>query len=91
MEFKWDEKKRESNILVHGIDFIDVEPLFENETVTMQDDRYDYQEIRFVTIGIINGVAITVVHTETITTIRIISARKATKNEEKEYYSKIRD
>lgn len=91
MRFEWDEAKRESNILKHGIDFIDVESVFEGETVTILDDRFDYAEDRFITLGLLDRRVVVIVHTETNDVIRIISARKATKNEEISYFKEIAD
>ncbi|MBI1763337.1 MAG: BrnT family toxin, partial [Acidobacteria bacterium] len=53
------------------------------------DDRFDYGEERFVTLGLLNGFVLVVVHTETDKVIRLISVRKATKNEEKSYFNEI--
>src|SRR6266571_2624924 len=89
MEFEWDDDKRESNIQKHGVDFADLEPLFEAETITILDDRFDYGEVRFITLGQLNGVVLVIVHLETEDTIRIISARKATRYEEESYYKEI--
>ena len=89
MNFEWDEAKRKMNIKKHGIDFIDAKEAFEGYTVTVEDDRIDYGEKRFVTLGIIKGRVVMVVHTETDDTIRIISMRKAKKNEQKAYFAKI--
>ncbi len=89
MEFEWDEVKRQTNLAKHGIDFADLAPLFDGPTVTTLDDRFDYGEERFVTFGLLNGIALAVVHTETDQVIRLISVRKATKNEEKSYFKEI--
>jgi uncharacterized DUF497 family protein len=43
-------------------------------------------EIRYVIIGMVNGVLLTVVYTERVDRIRTVSSRKATAHEEKEYY-----
>ena len=91
MRFEWDEAKRESNILKHGIDFIDVEKVFEGQTVTILDDRFDYEEERFITLGLLDGRVVVIVHIEAEDVIRIISARKATKNEEISYFKEIAD
>ncbi len=91
MEFEWDENKRLANIRKHRIDFIDVEAVFEGDTVTVEDDRFDYGEERFITFGLLEGRVIAVVHTERDNLIRIISARKATKNEEIRYFQQIAD
>lgn len=87
VNFEWDEGKRLSNIKKHDIDFAGVENLFDGETVTVFDNRFDYDEKRFITFGLLEGRI--VAHTETDTTIRIISVRKATTNEEENYFKTI--
>jgi uncharacterized protein len=86
---EWDEAKREENVHKHGIDFVGIETLFEGITATIEDDRLDYGEQRFVTFGLMEGRVVAVVHTEQSDTIRIISIRKATKREEQSYFSTI--
>jgi hypothetical protein len=65
--------------------------VFDSYTLTIEDDRYDYGEIRFVTFGILEGRVVVIVHTENDDTIRIISIRRVTKYEEKAYFSQIPD
>ncbi len=89
MRLDWDEAKRKDNIIKHGVDFADLRPLFEGLTVSVFDDRFDYGEERFITFGALNGVVLAVVHTEIKNAIRIISARKATRYEEKTYFEEI--
>jgi len=91
MKVEWDEAKRLANIRKHGIDFVDVPDIFERETVTVIDDRSDYGETRYLTLGLLKSRVILVVHTESDDTIRIISARKATRYEEKTYFEQIAD
>jgi uncharacterized protein len=91
MKFEWDETKRKSNIKKHGIDFVDAPMIFAGYTLTISDNRYDYGEERFVTFGILDGRVVAVAHTETEELIRIISIRKATRYEEKVYFSQIPD
>lgn len=91
MEFEWDEAKRKSNLRDHGIDFVGIEKVFEGETVTILDDRFDYGEKRFVTFGLLDGRVVAIAHTETDEVIRIISVRKATTNEESSYFKEISD
>ena len=81
MKFSWDEPKRRSNLQKHGIDFIDAEDVFEGPTFTYEDDRFVYGEQRFVTLGLLQGIPVSIVHTEINEEIRIISFRKATKRE----------
>ncbi len=89
MRFEWDEAKRESNLLKHGIDFIDAEKVFDGETITIPDNRFDYGEDRFITLGLLDERVVVIIHTETDEVIRIISVRKASKNEEISYFKEI--
>ena len=91
MRFEWDEAKRLANIRKHGIDFVDVPAMFDRDTVTVIDDRFEYDETRYLTLGLLISRVILVVHTESDDTIRIISARKATRYEEKTYFEQIAD
>ena len=89
MKFEWDKSKRLFNIRKHGIDFSDVPVVFNGLIVTVEDERFDYGEQRFVTFGLLQGYVVAVVHTESYDYIRIISTRKATKNEQKTYFEQI--
>ena len=89
MRLEWDEAKREENVRKHAIDFLGVETLFEGYTATVEDDRFDYPERRFVTFGLLFGRVVAVAHTEREDAIRIISIRKATRREEQSYFSAI--
>ncbi|MBM3145315.1 MAG: BrnT family toxin [Chloroflexi bacterium] len=89
MKFTWDENKRLSNMKKHGIDFADVPAMFEGNVFTIEDARFDYGETRHITFGLLQYRMIVVAHTEDNEVIRIISARKATKNEENTYFKEI--
>ena len=91
MKFEWDEQKRLINLQRHGIDFADVRTIFDRERYTIIDNRFDYGEVRFFTLGLLNGRVIAVAHTETDEVIRIISARKANKYDQRKYFEKIRN
>ncbi|MCK5155366.1 MAG: BrnT family toxin [Spirochaetales bacterium] len=91
MDFEWDDTKRKINIRKHGIDFINVPLVFDSYTLTIEDDRYNYGEERSITFGILEGRVVVIVHTENDDLIRIISIRRATKYEEKAYFSQIPD
>jgi uncharacterized DUF497 family protein len=91
MRFEWDETKRRSNIKRHGIDFVAAEIVFAGATLTLLDDRFDYGETRLQTFGLLNGEVVVITHTETDEAIRVISFRKASKNEEENYFRQIND
>jgi uncharacterized DUF497 family protein len=91
MEFTWSERKRALNLKQHGLDFVDVAAVFQGLTFTFEDDRFSYKEQRLVTLGLLAGIPVSVVHTETTDEIRIISFRKATTREAQIYFSQIKD
>ncbi|MBT1267075.1 BrnT family toxin [Pseudomonas sp. D8002] len=90
MRFEWDESKNQINIRKHGIDFNDVSDIFQHPILSQRDTRTDYDEERWVSIGWIKLLVGVVVYTERRgDVIRIISARKATKQEAKYYVESI--
>ena len=91
MKFTWSETKRTANIKAHGIDFLDAGSVFDGVTFTFEDDRFAYSEQRFVTLGMLAGFPVSVVHTENEYEIRIISFRKATKRESQIYFDEIQN
>jgi uncharacterized protein len=91
MRFTWSERKRAVNLKDHGLDFVDAPRVFEGATYTFEDDRFDYGEQRFETLGLLAGVPVSIVHTESEDEIRVISFRKATKREAGIYFQQIQD
>jgi len=91
MKFTWSERKRALNIREHGLDFVDAPSVFEGFTFTYEDARFSYGEQRFGTLGLLAGVPVSIVHTETSDEIRIISFRKATKPEARFYFAQVQD
>ena len=91
MRYAWDERKRKSNLRDHGLDFRDAPTVFDGPTYTVEDDRFVYAEQRFMTLGFLGGVVVSIVHTETTRVIRIISFRKATPHEEVRLFQSLKD
>ena len=81
--FDWDERKSELNLAKHGIDFEDAVEIFYGAIILHRSDRYN--EERWIAIGSLGDRLIAVVFTRRAEVIRIISARRARKNEEREY------
>jgi len=69
--------------------FADAEELFDGVTYTYEDDRLPYGEERFVTLGLLREVVVSMVHTEKADHIHIVSMRKATKREREIYFESI--
>ena len=57
-----------------------------DDTVIFEDRRFDYDEQRFITLGLLRGKVIVIATAETDEAIRVISMRKAETNEEDIYY-----
>jgi len=91
MEFTWSEQKRSMNLKRHGLDFVDTPSVFGGLTFTFEDDRFSYSEQRFVTLGLLAGVPVSIVHTETANEIRIISFRQATRAEAQIFFDAVKD
>jgi uncharacterized DUF497 family protein len=87
--FEWDEAKAESNRLKHGIDFNDAINVFSDPNAYADEDvRFEYGETRIKIIGKIDDQLIAaVLYTDRLHNIRIISARKARKDEKEKYHS----
>jgi len=86
-ESEWDAAKAQSNLEKHGVSFAAACGVFED---VFACERCDFDsapgEVGYVITGMVNDVILTVVYTERGERARIISARKATKHEQTEYY-----
>ena len=89
MRFMWSETKRSLNVAEHGFDLADAPRVFAGPTYTYEDDRFDYSEQRFVTLGLLDDLVVSIVHTESSRLIRVISLRKATKHEQTIYFKNL--
>jgi uncharacterized protein len=84
--FEWDEVKNAINRSKHGVDFKDAVHVFFDPEHAEREDNHDYGEQRFQIIGKVSFGILFVVYTERSgDTIRLISARKATKAERRLY------
>ncbi len=84
--FEWDDDKAASNFAKHGISFPDARDVFNDPLALEGEERsLTYGEFRWRIVGIGQGRFLTVIYTERGDTIRIISARKSTRAERREY------
>ena len=91
ISFDWDRTKAESNLKKHKISFEEAQTVFSDPNARMIfDPEHSGGEDRFILLGLSSGLRLTVIchcYIEDDMVIRIISARKANKNEQKQYGS----
>jgi uncharacterized protein len=83
VEFEWDPTKGAANLKKHGVGFREAATVLEDPlSTTFPDEAHSTEERRFVTIGVSEqGRVLVVAHTERNDTLRLISARRATRRE----------
>lgn len=89
IDFTWDEKKDRKNQKKHGISFEEAKSVFYDENAVLRDDlEHSDDEERFLILGFsekANMLVVSHCYRQAGDVVRIISARKATKNEKKQY------
>lgn len=85
LEFEWDEKKRQSNLEKHKIDFVRARFLFDGRPVHTWPSSYN-AEPKLATIGVLNGLCYTAIWTLRGSAIRLISVRRSRNDEIREYH-----
>ena len=85
MQLTWDEWKRAKTLEERGLDFARVQEIFTGQHVTITDDREDYGESRFFSVGFISERMCIAVWTQRGDVRRIISLRKANEREQAKY------
>jgi uncharacterized DUF497 family protein len=83
--FEWDANKNAINAKKHGIDFADALKVFSDPNVVVVDSKAMQQETRWLAIGSVDRLLITVVFTLREERIRIISARRSRISERRRY------
>ena len=92
MKFEWDEAKNRANIRKHGFDFADAPEVFLGPLLARPDSREEYGEERWIAIGLLrNRVVVLAFAQRAPNLIRIISVRKAAKNEREAFEKAIQD
>ncbi len=89
LRFEWDENKNKTNKTKHGVSFEEATSVFYDENaLVISDPEHSAEEERFIILGMSSRASLLIVchcYREADLVIRIISARKATKNEERAY------
>ena len=89
MEISYDAEKRERTLRERGLDFEDAVQVFAGTILTIEDDRRDYGETRFQTMGLLNERLVMLVWTPRGRARHIISMRKANDREKKKYRAQL--
>jgi uncharacterized protein len=85
MKIEFDPNKRNKTLVERGLDFGDADKVFAGHQFTAPDNRQDYNEPRFITVGKLNNRMVVIVWTPRGENRRIISMRKANEREQKFY------
>jgi uncharacterized DUF497 family protein len=87
MKLTWDPRKAASNLKKHAVSFDEASTVFADPlSATISDPDHSVGEHRFITMGVSSSSRLLVVsHTEEGGSIRIISARRATRHEKDRY------
>lgn len=89
MEFEWDEDKRQSIIAEREVDILFAAAIFNGVVVTKVDKRRDYGEERLTSLGLVDGEAYVVVHTERDGVTRLITAWKGGRSGKRRYQASL--
>jgi len=85
MRIEFDGTKRAETIKTRGLDMARAEEVFAGATLTVEDDRQDYGEVRCITIGFLDEAMVVLVWTRRDDAHRIISMRRANERERRLY------
>lgn len=85
MRIEFDPKKCALTIMARGLDMARAAEVFAGVTLTIEDDRQDYGEARFITIGFLDDAMVVLVWTPRDDACRVISIRKANERERRIY------
>jgi uncharacterized protein len=90
--FEWDEKKNATNIKKHGISFVEAQTAFaDGNGLLINDPDHSEDEERFILLGLSSSLHLLVVchvYRKDESVIRIVSARKATRSERRQYWNR---
>lgn len=90
MKVEFDPAKREWTLLARGLDMADAGEVFDGPYLSARDDREDYGEARYSTVGYLEGRMVFVIWTQRGDALRVISMRKANGREERQYGERLR-
>ena len=89
MKITFDPAKRDATLRNRGLDFTDADRVFAEAVVDREDDRFDYREIRTLSVGLLTGTVVAIVWTDRGEARHVISMRRATKGEQNDYFRRV--
>jgi len=89
VEISFDPAKRDKTLKERGLDFADAARIFEGPTLTLLDDRFDYDEARYQTYGLLGDRLVMVVWIDAPPGRRIISMRKTNEREQARFRKRL--
>ena len=89
MLIEFDAVKRDKTLAERGLDFADAAQVFAGHQFTLKDERFDYNEARFITVGKLNNRMVVIVWTPRGNNRRIISMRKCNEREQATYQNRL--
>jgi uncharacterized DUF497 family protein len=89
MNISYDDAKRRKTLEGRGLDFAHADHVFQGKTLQVVDDRFDYGEVRYQTMGMLNDRLVMVVWTLRDEARHIISMRKCNDREQKRYRAQL--
>lgn len=89
MGISFDPAKRERTLRERGLDFAEVEAVFEGPALTLEDKRRDYGEVRWITYGLLGERLVAVIWTKRDEDRHVISLRKCNDREKAKYGSRL--
>ncbi|MBO6637277.1 MAG: BrnT family toxin [Roseitalea sp.] len=89
MRIEYEDEKRKLTLFHRGLDMAEAALVFAGSTLTLTDDRHDYGEDRFITVGTLHDRMVVIVWTPRADARRIISLRKANAREQTRYRNRL--
>ncbi|MDE0499616.1 MAG: BrnT family toxin [Acidimicrobiaceae bacterium] len=90
VRIEYDEAKRAAILEARDLDLAAASEVLSSATLTVSDDRRDYGEDRYITVGHLGATMVVVVWTPRIDAYRIISMRRANERERRLYGGRLR-
>lgn len=89
MKVTYDEAKRAATLASRELDFVQATEIFDGQTFTMEDDRQDYGEVRYQTVGYLGPWVVMVVWTPRGEARHVLSMRKCNAREKRKFKARL--